>query len=228
MKGARDFAQALAAVIVVLLAAPIAASGAPSHGRLELSLDGRRWSSNLRTPLFDPAVRWVPGDSRSADLWVKNGSSDRGRLVVSVQGTRLDSLLESGALTITARCEPRCEHSWSRPVHEGGTQELLRVGALAPGHRIRIVVGVALDGSAINATQAKGLKLAFRVRLQQLVRRPHHDHGEPQRNGPSPWWVALSAGPAGVGAAIYPTLNKTRRPTTRRLLARLQRGKKHD
>ena len=219
----RDFAQGLAAAIVILLATPIAASGAPSHGRLQLSLDGRRWSSNLRAPLFDPAVRWVPGDSRSAAVWVKNGSSDRGRLVVSVQGTRVDSLLESGALTITARCE----RGRSRPVREGGTQEVLRVGALAPGHRTRIVLGVALDGSAANATQAKRLRLEFRVRLQQLVRRPDHDHGQPQLHDPSLWWAALGAGPAGVGAALYPTLNKTRRPTAWRLLARRQRGKKH-
>jgi LPXTG-motif cell wall-anchored protein len=189
-----------------LLLAPIPASQA-ADGRLELSVDGRVWSANLRTPLFDPAIRWVPGDRRTARFWVRNNSPDTGRLVVSIEGRRTDGLIQTGDLTVTARGGGG---TWT-PVNAPGTHELLQVASLAPGDRARVAIDVALARSAHNQSQHEGLDLALAVRLEQSIGPDDDSPDLPNTGGPSRWWVLLGAGLVGAGAAVLAFVATPRR-----------------
>jgi hypothetical protein len=205
----RRMAAAAVATLAILLVASTAAHA--DQRRLELSRDGHRWSSSLRTPLFSPALRWVPGDRRTAHVWVRNNGSDPGRLVLSIRSARVDRLIRTGDLTVSARGGG----GRSTPVHRAGTHPLLRIGALAPHHPVRVTIAVALAPTAANSTQARSLDLSFGVRLRQLTRRADHKPDHPD-HGPFhdlPWWVAAGAGPLGVGAAVH-SLVLARRPKT--------------
>jgi LPXTG-motif cell wall-anchored protein len=179
-----------------LLLAPVTPSQA-ADGRLELSVDGRAWSANLRTQLFDPAIRWVPGDRRIERFWVRNSSPDTGRLVVTIEGRRTDGLIQTGDLTVTARGGGG---AWM-PVNAPGTHELLQLESLAPGDRVQVAIDVALARSARNQSQDEALDLALAVRLEQKI--GSDDSPDlPNTGGPSRWWVLLGAGLVGAGAVV--------------------------
>ncbi|NIL86693.1 hypothetical protein RhoFasGS6_04100 [Rhodococcus fascians] len=48
------------------------------------STDGRLWLQSLAEPPMDKNVRWVPGDSRTSEFHVHNGTDRDGRLQVIV------------------------------------------------------------------------------------------------------------------------------------------------
>jgi hypothetical protein len=185
---------ALAAVaLAVLLTAPAPVRAADA--RLDVSMDGRTWSASLPSPLFDPAVRWVPGDSRTARFWVQNGASYPGRLVVAIQGTRTAALMQNGDLTVTARGGGGTWTSADTP----GTHDLLMVAPLAPGARVRVAVGVAFEPSAPRLSQAAALDLALGVRIEPLA--GDGDSGQ-DAGGPPRWWIAAGVGLVGIVAAL--------------------------
>jgi hypothetical protein len=203
MRAATRTSALAAAMLAVLMTAPAAADTA--DGRLELSVDGRTWSGSLRAPLFDPALRWVPGDSRTAHFWVQNGSSDPGRLVVTIQGRRADVLMQTGDLAVTARGGGGIWTSVDTP----GTHELLRVSPLAAGDRVRVAVDVAFKPSARNQSQAEVLDLALGVRLDQLIE-PGSSGSPvlPNTGGLWWWWIPAGAGLVGIGAAVVARARK--------------------
>jgi hypothetical protein len=207
MTAAKRLAGAVASALILLLVMPAGADAA--HRQLELSRDGRHWTSSLKAPLFDPTVRWVPGDRRVAHFWARNTSSDPGRLTIDIKATGADRLIRTGDLTIRARGGG----GGSTPVNRPGRHRLLRIESLAPRHRVRVTIAVTLAPSATNVAQAKRLRLAFGARLEQLTRRPRHGTHDVHRGELTPWLVAAGAGPLGVGAALH-SLALTRRPKT--------------
>lgn len=153
--------------LVVLLVAGIGAlflGAAPGHASddaLGLSFDGIHWTSSLQRPLFDPNVRWVPGDVRIARFYVRNQHPDRGDLTVDVERVAQDQLLDTGTLHIAARTN---EEPWTS-VSSGGLAELLDQDDLASGDPIRVEVRVGLDASSPNTNMVLATDLNFRVTI---------------------------------------------------------------
>lgn len=87
-----------AVAVVALVAAPATAAD-----EVGLSLDGASWSSTLVAPLFDPAVRWVPGDTDDASFFVRNQGPSDGEVTVDVSAVDSDDLLADDAFLVEAR-----------------------------------------------------------------------------------------------------------------------------
>jgi hypothetical protein len=184
-----------ATAALVLLAVP--ARGAASDDHLLVSLDGHAWSHSLDGPLFSPGLRWVPGDSRTARFWVRTGSADPGRLVVTVKGARTGGLMQTGDLAVTARGGGGI---WT-PVDLPGAHELLNVAPVAAGARVQVAVSVAFKPAATNQSETKSLHLALGVRLEQMPVPGSENAGLPDTGGVSFWWAVAGAGLACIGAA---------------------------
>ena len=146
------------AAVILLTATPAVAAD-----EIGLSIDGVSWGSTLPRPLFDPAFRWVPGDNKTAAFWVRNESDDSAVLDIAVLGSSIDSLMETGDLTVTVAAAGGGGGSTTRP----GRQELLSSRTVQPGHTERIDVTVALDPASTNESQVTALDLRFEVRLTQ-------------------------------------------------------------
>ena len=65
-------AAALACACAAAALGGTAATAAPPGGAIELSVDGQTWSADLAADLFDPAFRWVPGDTETASLLMRS------------------------------------------------------------------------------------------------------------------------------------------------------------
>jgi len=141
----------------------LTATPAIAAEEIGLSSDGVSWGSTLSQPLFDPAFRWVPGDRETASFWVRNQSRDPALLDVSILGTSIDSLMETGDLSVTVAAESGGGTSTTTT----GRHELLSSRAVRPGQTERIDVTVAIDPASTNQSQIKALDLRFEVRLTQ-------------------------------------------------------------
>ena len=87
------------AVVVAGALLPLAYAG-PAHASEEVLVSNTDsgFAKTLAEPLFDPALRWVPGDVRSATFYVRNNSADPAGLSLSVIDEDAGKLLDSGAL----------------------------------------------------------------------------------------------------------------------------------
>ncbi|MEO9325169.1 LPXTG cell wall anchor domain-containing protein [Nocardioides sp. C4-1] len=150
---------AVAAAIASLALAP-APARADGDQPLGVSRDGIHWSDDVDRPLFDPQVRWVPGDVRTATFWVRNQRSDRGHLTIDLLRTRRDSLIETGWLHVSARTG---DGSWTT-VSDTGTHRL-DTSDLEPGVPLPVEVRVGLDWAAPNGTMVLGTDLDLRATL---------------------------------------------------------------
>lgn len=148
----------LVASVLVLLALP--ASAADEIG---LSRDGVHWSASLTAPLFDPAIRWVPSDSRQTSVYVRNQAREGAEMEVDVLGADVDSLLETGDLDVWGRVDGG---AWQELSGTGARQLLAAVPA-QPGDVLKVDVRVDLDATSVNTSQALMLNLNLRVRLTQ-------------------------------------------------------------
>lgn len=66
-------AVGVAAAAMLLTGTP-AAFAAEDH--LQISRDGQSWPATVPVPVFDESVRYVPGTSNTATIWVRNSSSE--------------------------------------------------------------------------------------------------------------------------------------------------------
>ena len=148
--------------LVVLLGA-VTAGPAAADEEIGLSRDGVAWTSRLTQPLFDSAVRWVPGDSRTSTFYVRNQAVDDARLTVDVLGSRIDALLETGDLTVSARAD---RGEW-RSVTGTGTRRLVSTIAAESRDPVRLDVRVDLDAASPNGSQTLRLDVDLRIRLAQ-------------------------------------------------------------
>ena len=76
-------------------------AGAARADEVGLSLDGQVWTSVLRRPLFDPAFRWVPGDTETRSLWVRNQGPTPASMRITLRTTDPDLLLARDDLRST-------------------------------------------------------------------------------------------------------------------------------
>jgi hypothetical protein len=186
----------LLCVTVVLMSS--GAGPAFASSPLQLSLDGVHWTESISDPLFNPAMRWVPGDSEHATFFVRNNGGSAGDLTVDVLGSSAGKLLDSGSLHITAMGGGGAWTSVSAP----GRHRLLSAPHVPDGKVEPIAVNVVFDSAAINMTQLRAAKLGFRVTLSESTsdspRSPLPDTGAPDLR----WYAALSAILIGIGLAL--------------------------
>ncbi|MET1060114.1 MAG: hypothetical protein ABWX84_10975 [Nocardioides sp.] len=161
MNRRRTAAVALVALVSVAYAAPAQASD-----DVLVSNTGSGFAETLEQPLFDPALRWVPGDTRSSTFYVKNNSADRATLSLSVLDDDAGGLLDSGALHLQVT-SPGI--GWSPDPHDPGDL-LTSEAVLAPGRSLPVRVRVAFDPHASNRTQLLSSELRIRVGLRQAGR----------------------------------------------------------
>jgi len=149
----------------------MSSSAAPAFASspLQLSLDGIHWTDSITDPLFDPAMRWVPGDSETATFFVRNDGGGAGDLRVDVIGSAAGQLLDSGMLHITAKGGGGTWSSVSSP----GLHRLLTAPHIPDGAVEPIAVNVAFDAAATNPTRVSSAKLQFRVTLSESTSSPH-------------------------------------------------------
>lgn len=154
---------ALAAVLGVLGILGVA-SPASAASKLELSADGVTWGSSLSAPLFDPAFRWVPGDSQTRSFYVRNHTGQDAVLDVIMLPAQFGDLMKSGDLTVSAQVDGG---AWTGATSADNSHFLI-ASAPVPGKAVRkINVRIDLSAGSTDATQDRQLGLAFDVALSQ-------------------------------------------------------------
>ena len=146
-----------------LAASVVVAAAAPAHAQDEIGLsrDGVTWSNNLTEPLFDPDVRWVPGDERIARFFVRNERPDDGDLTLAIDRVASDALLETGWLSISARAG----HQPFRTINGGGREELVDQDDVVAGDPLLVELRIRMDENAPNGTMVLATALDFTVTL---------------------------------------------------------------
>ncbi len=179
----------------VLPAATATATADSRGGAVLISQDGTTWSADLPAPLFDPAVRWVPGDARTSSFYVENRGSTPADVRLQVSAEDGDALLGSGEVQLRARI---AGGSWMPVVGEVGPS--LDSIAIGVGDSRRIDVRAVLRAASDNLSQTAAVALTFVVRLTETVpsRPTMPDTGAPALRGP----LLLAALCLGTGLAL--------------------------
>ncbi len=209
---------------LVVLSVSMVSSPAYASDELGLSADGQVWTADLAGPLFDPALRWVPGDVRDAEFFVRNQASDGGRLTVAVETSDRDRLLREKDIRLSARVG---SDPWVA-LAPGGQAFRLN-DALLPADAVRMVrVKALFDPASGNRSQRKRLALSFRVTLSGEDAATDPDDGVsdetngpgsaqdpidagdlPETGAPSVGWLVLAAsGLIGFGMALMRRRNE--------------------
>lgn len=131
---------------------------------VQVSSDGTSWSSAyLPGDLFDNTIMWVPGDTRTATFYVRNTSDDPTKMSIDLLGNHLGTLLDLGAVHITAKSG---KGKWT-VASDGALHRLLTGTKIKAGASVPVTVNVAYDFSSSNASQLLSTDLKFRVTLTQ-------------------------------------------------------------
>ena len=158
----RRLVAALAVMLSALTLVFAGATGASAADGISVSRDGRTWAPALPSPLFDDAVRWVPGDTRVARFFVRNDSGMPSEMQVDFVSTRIDELVRIGDLEVSARVDGG---PWGS-VDAAQTEELADATVAAGGVR-PVEVRVTLPSDSPNLTQILDLAFEVRVTLSQ-------------------------------------------------------------
>lgn len=194
------------AVLVAALLVFTDAAAASADDGISLSRDGRTWSQSLPAPLFDDQVRWVPGDSRVAQVLVRNDSGASARMRIDLISGAVDDLLRIGDLEVATRIDGGRWTSTS----VSGIAELSTAGIAAGGIRT-VEVRVVLPWSSPNLTQ--NLQLDFDLRVTLTGEDPDSPSILSATGGGIDLGLLLTAGATlGGGTALLRTRRRTLRP----------------
>ncbi|WP_139204870.1 hypothetical protein [Arthrobacter sp. OV608] len=128
---------------------------------LLLSSDGVIYSQTLARPVFDTTSGFVPGSSSSADIWIRNATTDNAFLSVAALGNGPAEELAADlglAIHSTLGSTPRT------PLGGAGSCTDLAIGwALSPGESLRLTFTLDMDRNSSNATrrQSSGFDVRF-------------------------------------------------------------------
>lgn len=182
-----------------LLVAIVAGScllASPVHAAEEIGLsnDGVTWSSTLERPLFDPAFRWVPGDSETASFYVRNQGPSSALLAIAARSADTDELLEHDDIRLRARA---AGGDWVA-IENGVASRSLTSQSLRRGASTQVQVNATFDPASTNQSQTKVLRLDFVVTLadHRALEPPDAADGSADES---------SSIPTGVGAALPST-----------------------
>lgn len=206
----------IATLVAAVLAVGAGTSADAATQPVQLSNDGRTWAPDLDRPLFDPAVRWVPGDVRRATFWVRNAGPTVGSLTVTARVQDADGLLAEDAISLRMRTTAA---AWTTVV-PGTTASL---GQLARNDRTQVEVTATFDSGSGDDTMRRTLHFVLDVRLAgatgAAATGPNAGHPPsagstapgggglggllPNTGDPVTWWLCLLAALSlGGGAAL--------------------------
>lgn len=153
-------ATTLLAAVLVPVPGWAAVRAADEHG-LQLSRDGRTWTSALSVPVLDEDVRLVPGGSTRSDLWIRNGSPRATTLTVTTR--RIHSTLSRD---VAPRDDFRVRVAGRDvPTSDGSGCRVVRTVRLAPGESDRVRMSVSLPGSSRDVSERRTVTVPIRVSL---------------------------------------------------------------
>ena len=155
----------LGVITGLVLLVPSTANAADEIG---LSNDGVTWSSSLPQPLFDPAFRWVPGDSETASFFVRNQGPSTALMTIEARSADTDELLENDDISLQARAEGG---GWVS-LDNGVASESLTAQSIGQGGVVRIDVNASFDPASTNQSQTKQVALRFAVTLADALEGP--------------------------------------------------------
>lgn len=158
----RRWPTMIAVPVAVALAGPAAAADDP--GPVAVSTDALHWSDGLIEPLFDPDVRWVPGDLRTAAFFVRNGGPTPATIQLQVRALD-DALLRTGDIRFAARADGG---TWVA-LGQDRVTSLLRVAPLPADDHSTIEIRAEFDPASSNQSQQASADLWFDVRLSQAA-----------------------------------------------------------
>jgi hypothetical protein len=190
-------------VLVLAFAAWVTTVAAPAMAEpvseLLVSSDGTHWSADLGTPLFDPAVLWVPGDSRTSSFFVQNRGATSASVSLQVRTQDDANLVSTGAVQLQARAS---DDRWTSIVGSTGTAVLNALAIPIDGSR-RIDVRAVFRAGSRNLTQTSAAVLRFVVQLGQAMTAAPHADSLPATGAPALRLPLLAAAAClGVGAAL--------------------------
>ena len=183
-----------AAVATLVLVSPASADDTAGKGTRQdvgVSLDGTHYEESLDAPLFDPRVRWVPGDVRTTDIWVRNQADEAGDLTIDLVPQARQNLFDSGHLTVSARAGTG---PWMT-VREGEPLRLLARKDVPSRAEVPVTVRVTLAPEAPNGTMV--LATDFDLEVTLVDARASGSDGDhdgpggllPATGSPTSWWV---------------------------------------
>lgn len=167
-----------AALATVTLLAP---AGAHAADEIGISRDGTSWSSNLDEPLFDPGLRWVPGDTRTSSFFVRNQGPSGSAITIEVRSLDSDELLADDDIHLRARA---AEGAWVG-LRNGVTSTRLTEETIEQGAAVRVDVNATFDQASTNQSQVRRLAIAFRVVLADAA--AEDPDGGSDGVPPAPW-----------------------------------------
>lgn len=148
----RILAAALTAAAVLgglLVASPASAT---TTRQLELSTDGRTWSSSIPGTLFDALPVIVPGDSVSRTLYVRNAGATAGLLRLDAVDVRISNADFAESLRVGATVDEASLGSTDL----GGSSDCITVlpsGRIAAGAVATVEITLGFDENAPMPTQ---------------------------------------------------------------------------
>lgn len=163
-------AATLGALLVLVVAV---ASPAAADDELSVSSDGVNFARALGGPIFDPALRWVPGDVRSSTIHVKNNDQFAARLDIDLLGDHLGDLLDSGDLHVTTSAASGIAGVAS----DGSTTRILGAANVPGDAVVPVTITVSFDEDSPNATQLRSTDIRLRLTLTQ-TEFPQGDDGD--------------------------------------------------
>jgi LPXTG-motif cell wall-anchored protein len=188
--------------LIALLGVPALAlligptSVAANHGVVAVSADGVHWTTALTTPIFDPNVRWVPGDSRMASFFVRNGGATPAVVRLQVHSAAAD-LVPSADVMFAARTNTG---AWV-PLARDGDSAVLSVAPVRVDGDARVDVRVLFDPASRNSSQRRSVELWFVVRLTDAQAAPTASGSLPATGAPVLAPLVL-AGAAALGIGL--------------------------
>lgn len=188
-----------AVLFALFIAVFSAAAPAAAADELGISSDGVTFAPTFHGPLFDSAIRWVPGDTRDATFYVRNQGGTPARMSVDLLGDHVGDLLDSGDLTITASAGGE---SGSTTV--GEERRLITLPTVEADEIVPVTISVDFTFSSPNNTQLRSTDLIFRINLSQTAGvLGEDDELLPDTGAPQIIWiVALGSVLLGTGVAI--------------------------
>ncbi len=187
--------------VLAPIALTINAGAAQAGDEIGLSLDGSSWTSELKRPLFEPRMRWVPGDTETRSFWVRNQGPTAASVRIAVRADDPDGLLARDDIVIEARMHGG---TWL-PLPDAGASSALTDDVMAQGDRLQVDVRVAFDPASTNQSERNLLPLIFVVRLTQAG--PGGDDGlsgnlPETGTGVEPWILWLGSALIGGGLVL--------------------------
>lgn len=188
--------RAIMLIIAMLGMTIVIATPTKDSSGISLSDDGTNWGSSLSRPLFDETIRWVPGDVRTADFYIRSDAPVATKLDVE-----LFSHAKHARMGRDVQLEARVGDAEWQPANSFGNA-LLTVQPMAPRSKVRIEVRASFAGRSTNRPERLQLEIRLQISLTPLsgVRTAAANPRALASTGPVPLTAGLAIA---AGAVLY-------------------------